>query len=170
MLKKRVGRGECWDFADQALRHAGAQSSTTSGRNDDYVWGTEIPIIAVVAGDILQFRDYIVRTVTTTTTTFTDGSYSTETEEKLEKRPHHTAIVAAVLPGKLTIFEQHVKPGGPHVQQHSLPIRPGTATTTVHEVVKTGSGARHATVVTTVNISISGKAWAYRPKAAAGKN
>jgi hypothetical protein len=74
-LMRRVGRGECWDLADQALRQAGAQSSTTTGANDDYVWGKEVPITTVVPGDILQFRDYVVNTVITTKATFIDGSY-----------------------------------------------------------------------------------------------
>ena len=34
---QQVGAGECWDLADRALRHAGAQSSTTTGKNDDYI-------------------------------------------------------------------------------------------------------------------------------------
>ena len=65
-LKKRVGRGECWDLADQALRHAGARSSTTTGANDDYQWGSEMPVIAAMPGDVLQFRDYVVTTTTVT--------------------------------------------------------------------------------------------------------
>lgn len=170
-LKKRVGRGECWDLADQALRHAGARSSTTTGANDDYQWGSEISVIAAMPGDVLQFRDYVVTTTTVTKSMWTNGSVSTATEEVVAKRPHHTAIVVAVAPGVLTVFEQHVKPGGPHVQQHTLPIRAGTTVTTEHKVAKTASGALMAAkIVKTVTVSISGKVWAYHPQPASTAN
>ncbi len=166
-LKHRVGRGECWDLADQALRHAGARSSTTTGSQDDYVWGIEIPIIAAVPGDILQFRDHVVTTSTMTRTTWLNGSLSSGPDVVRASRPHHTAIVVAVAPAVLTIFEQHVKPGGNHVQQHTLPIRPGTTVTTEHKVLKTTTGGLvTATITTTVTVSISGRVWAYHPQPA----
>lgn len=65
-LGHRVGHGECWDLADRALRDAGARSSTTTGRNDDYVWGDPVALNAVTPGDILQFRNYVVITKTKT--------------------------------------------------------------------------------------------------------
>lgn len=164
-LKKRVGRGQCWDLADQALRHAGARSSTTVGSSDDYVWGQEIPIIAAVPGDILQFRDHVVTTTTTTKTIWANGSLSSGPDAVPATRPHHTAIVVAVGPGVLTILEQHVKPGGEHVQQHILPIRQGTSVTTEHKVLKTTTGGLvTATIVTAVTVSITGRVWAYRPQ------
>jgi hypothetical protein len=61
-MGQQVGRGECWDLADQALSKSGANSSTTTGADDDYVWGDEIGIGDVIPGDILQFRDYEVTT------------------------------------------------------------------------------------------------------------
>jgi len=77
--------------------------------------------------------------------------------------------VASVGPGFLTIYEQHVKPGGDHVQLHTLPTRAGTTVTTEHKVLKTTTGGlATATVVTTVTVSISGKVWAYRPVPASG--
>jgi hypothetical protein len=168
-LKQRVGRGECWDLADRALRQAGAQSSTTMGANDDYVWGKEVPITTVVPGDILQFRDYVVNTVSTTEVTFVDGSSTTDVETTLAKRPHHTAIVAAVSSRSLTVFEQQVKPDEPHVQQHDLPIAGGTMTTVAQRMLATKSGAKKlAAVVTTFTVTISGRIWAYRPKASNG--
>jgi hypothetical protein len=139
-MKKRVGRGECWDLADHALRHAGARSSTTRGSNDDYVWGEEIPISAALPGDILQFRDHVVMTTTTVKTTWANGSITSPPEAVPANRPHHTAIVVAVAPGLLTILEQHVKPGGDHVQQHMLPIRAGTTSKTEQRVLKTATG------------------------------
>lgn len=60
-LNKRVGVGECWDLADRALRQAGARTSTTTGPDDNYDWGTPVnPVQAVIPGDILQFRNYMV--------------------------------------------------------------------------------------------------------------
>lgn len=112
-------------------------------------------------GDVLQFRDYVVTTTTVTKSMWTNGSVSKATEEVVAKRPHHTAIVATVAPGVLTVFEQHVKPGGPHVQQHSLPIRAGTTVTTEHKIARTPSGVpMPATIVKTVTVAISGKVWA----------
>lgn len=166
-LKKRVGRGQCWDLADHALRHAGAHSSTTRGPNDDYVWGQEVPIIAVIPGDILQFRDHVVTTTTTIKTVWANGSSTSGPDAVPASRPQHTAIVVAVAPGVLTILEQHVKPAGEVVQQHTLPIRPGTTVTTEHKVLKTTTGGLvTATVVTTVTVSITGRVWAYRPQPA----
>ena len=166
-LKKRVGRGECWDLPDHALRHAGARSSTTSGDEDDYEWGTEIPVVAVIPGDILQFRNYVVSTTTSSKTTWPNGSRSTDPYTVPARRPHHSAIVFAVSPGVLTIFEQHVQPGGKVVQLHELPIRGGTTVTTEHKVLPTTTGGLvSAIVVTTVTISITSKVWAYRPQPA----
>ena len=42
-LRKKVGRGECWDLPFQALKAAGAKTPHDLG-NDLYVWGTEIPL------------------------------------------------------------------------------------------------------------------------------
>jgi hypothetical protein len=88
-LNRRVGKGECWDLADRALRQAGARSSTTTGEQDNYHWGTPVePVQAVVPGDILQFRNYTV--TTTVTTKYPDQS--TESTWSEVTRPHHTAM------------------------------------------------------------------------------
>lgn len=57
----QVGRGECWGLADQALKQVGARSSTTVGKDDDYVWGISIDPHHVTPGDILQLRDHAPR-------------------------------------------------------------------------------------------------------------
>jgi len=59
---RKIGRGECWDLADQALRHAGASSSTTTGDDDNYEWGDVVEIKDLIPGDILQLRDWVVLT------------------------------------------------------------------------------------------------------------
>jgi hypothetical protein len=160
--KHRVGRGECWDLADQALKHAGAQSSTTTGRDDDYVWGAPVAVGAVIPGDILQFRDYVVTTTTTTKITFGTGQTETKEEWFKQVRSHHTAIVAENLGAKgLVILEQNREPGLP-VERNPLPIRSGVAATkTEHRQVK----GKLATVVQTTSNEITGWVKAYRPQA-----
>lgn len=110
-------------------------------------------------------------TTTTVKTTWATGNITSPPEAVPASRPQHTAIVVGVAPGVLTILEQHVKPGGEQVQQHTLPIRPGTTITTEHKVLQTTTGGLvNATVVTTVTISITGKVWAYRPQPASTGN
>lgn len=165
---QQVGRGECWDLADQALRKAGARSSLTTGGDDDYVWGDSVALKDVVPGDILQLRDHIVTTTTKTQVRFEDGSGFDDVQETFARRPHHTAIVDAVGEnGTLVILEQHVKPLGDKVQRHTLPTRTAhLPPTTSHERMKHSSGAmKLAKVVETVTITVSGDIWAYRPTA-----
>jgi hypothetical protein len=166
-LRHRVGRGECWDLADQALRHAGAQSSTTTGRDDDYVWGTPVASGAVVPGDILQFRDYSVTTTVTTVVTFSDGSSDTTESFVTQVRPHHTAIVAANNGAKgLVILEQNREPGLP-VERSTLLLANGiSGVKTTHRSVKgEGGKARLATIVETTSNRVVGWVKAFRPQA-----
>jgi|SRR6266700_2490488 len=88
MLGQQIGRGECWDFVDQALRSAGAQSSTTVGAHDDYVWGKPVRINEVAPGDVLQFRNWIVTTKTEVVVRFTDGNGYRDTDVVVARRPH----------------------------------------------------------------------------------
>jgi hypothetical protein len=169
-IGQHVGRGECWDFADRALRSAGASSSTTTGAHDDYIWGTQVSLTNVIPGDILQFRDYVVATKTTIAVTFIDGGSYVDTQDDFAKRPHHTAIVEAVTSRALVVLEQHVKPLGPRVQKHTVPIiASGPTVTTTSKMMKTGSGVmKPARVVTTVTVTIRGTIRAYRPQEASG--
>ncbi len=79
-LKKKVGRGECWDVAAEALAHAGA---SWDGR---YEFGKLIDPEQqdVLPGDILQFENVVAR----------DRSGNVTREERMGK---HTAIVYRVL-------------------------------------------------------------------------
>jgi hypothetical protein len=167
-IGRQVGKGECWDLADQALKKAGAESSTTTGKDDDYVWGDEIPLKDAQPGDVLQFRDFTVTTRVDTKVTYADGSGSESWSEKKANRGHHTAIVDAVTgPNELKVLEQHVKPGGKKVQVHKMPLRSDTTPqTTTYEDVKDDKGKIHhgAKVVRTVKVTVTGKVKAYRPK------
>ena len=92
-LGKKVGNGECWTLAADAISAAGGK------RPRDYVHGRELrPGEAVLPGDIMQF-----------------------TSVRLENRkgwvqlgsPHHTAVVQEVAgPKTYKILHQNVGGGG----------------------------------------------------------
>lgn len=166
-LRHRVARGECWDLANGALRYAGAQSSITTGRDDDYVWGSPVALGAAVPGDILQFRDHRVTITVTTRMTFSDGATDISESEEYQVRPHHTAIVDANLGAKgLVILEQNREPGLP-VERNTLRVANSVSEVkTEHRSVKGSDGkSRLATVVTTTSHRVSGWVKAYRPQA-----
>lgn len=72
---KKVGRGECTDLVEEALKAAGAKPSAAfkpSPGKDDYVWGSlvyvleikddtrqekKVPQLSVRPGDVIQFRN-----------------------------------------------------------------------------------------------------------------
>jgi hypothetical protein len=108
----RVGNGECFALADEALRAAGAKSAADFGRvtsHADYVWGTSVGLADVQPGDVIQFRNYTYHRVDVV-----KDDRATTTEERDEGRPHHTAIVESVDgDGALTVWEQNAPAGGP---------------------------------------------------------
>lgn len=84
-----VGRGECYDLAVQALRHAGARQFPPRGPDADYVWGERLDSLDDVRpGDLLQFRNARFEG----RKRFRNGSVLTWSYTF----PHHTAIVSAV--------------------------------------------------------------------------
>jgi hypothetical protein len=166
---RQVGRGECWDLADRALHHAGARSSTTTGDDDDYVWGDEVALKDVEPGDVLQFRDFVTTQRTDVAVEFNGGGgYAEWKEDPPQIRPHHTAIVDHVAgDGDIIIIEQHVRPLGKTVQIHSIPIRGRVLPTKVTQdrIYDKASGRyRLAKITKTVTVGVTGKIWAYRPK------
>ncbi|HSS38892.1 MAG TPA: hypothetical protein VLT58_08995 [Polyangia bacterium] len=166
-LGQKVGAGECWDLADGALRAAGASSSTTTGDDDDYVWGDSVIPAGALPGDIVQFRDYVATIDTTTDSTFADGSGSTDEAEDVFERPHHTGVIESVGPKGFVVLEQNVDPGGQKVQRHTLPFVSKTTITTVQKPMRTPSGGfRSAKVVVTVEVTVTGQLWVYRPQRA----
>jgi hypothetical protein len=169
-IGKQVGDGECWTLPDRALKRAGAQSSTTTGDDDDYVWGDPIQLKDILPGDILQFRDFLVVKQTDTKASTPDGWSGGGQYRDPKTRGHHTAIVDAILgPNQVRILEQHVKPLGPKVQAHTIPLRRETSpSATTYEDFKDEKGKvrRGAKVTRTVTFEVSGSVWAYRPKAA----
>lgn len=171
-LGKKVKTGECWDLAEEALKQAGAHTSSDLGPvtdDADYVWGDKIEIKDVQAGDILQIRDHSATTRTDIDVTFQDGSGYTEWKEETAARGHHTAVANGPVEadGKLKTFEQHVKPAGKVVQNKSLPTRSiGAVTTTTQEKIMNPEtkNSEMATVKRTVTVTVSGTIWPYRPK------
>jgi len=99
---------------------------------------------------------------------FPDGRIRPDMEEKVARRPHHSAIVYHVDGGgEFRVYEQHVKPSGNRVQDHVVATQNVAPTRHVtHEVVDSGGGhLTTATVETTTTVTVSGTVWAYHPQA-----
>jgi len=170
-LGQRVGSGECFDLADQALRNAGANSAADlgpTGDDADYVWGDSIQVKDAMGGDILQFRDHEVTTTVVTESTFADGTVEDDTEVVTVDRAHHTAIVDANLGGgRYRVIEQNVDPLGKKVQRHLLETRdrsPPPTTSRKFVMNPTTGKLEMATVVVTTTVEVTGTIWAYHPQ------
>ena len=100
-LNRRVGRGECFDLADRALRAAGAETASDRGpisASGDYEWGLRVLLRSVQPGFIVQFRNYRV-----------DIDNASGVGFETRGSPNHTAIVASVGEGGvIDVFEQNV--------------------------------------------------------------
>lgn len=171
-LGKKIGRGECWDLGEEALKNAAAQTSNDLGpvgKDTDYVWGDPINDLKdVQPGDILQIRGHLVTTTTVTKYVFEDGAYVTDPKIRIARRGHHTAIVKTKpdVNGVLKTYEQHVN-GRDVIQNMTLYTR------TIPEQTSTSNGRfKHpgtkklekARITTTVTVEVEGAIWAYRPK------
>lgn len=145
-LGRVVGGGECAELADQALIAAGARSfgayaGLTEG--DDYVWGRKVSLRDARPGDILQFRDFVAETSTRSRGGESDAS---------DERPHHTAILEAILGDTLLVLEQNATPDR-SVQRNRVSIR-----------TRTYVGMPTPDAVTTVQVT--GTISVFRPEAA----
>lgn len=149
--RHRLGKpfldGQCFTLADHALRAAGAKSASDYGTvvpDADYVWGASIHASEARPGDVIQFRDYACTLVTVT-----EDVGGTNTEETVQERSHHTAIVERVGDGgAITVLEQNAPEGAP-VARNELFFADGRVT----------SGTR------TTTITVRGSSWFYRPDA-----
>jgi hypothetical protein len=149
-LGQAVGDGECYDLADQALRHAHAKSAPDYGRvteDADYVWGKPVMLRDARPGDIVQFQNFTLRT----TVIGSDASQRWDTSV----RDHHTSIVERNLGGTLVLLEQNVEPGLV-VQRTTLPVTSGT--------VEGSPDGEPASATTTYDVA--GVAHVYRPQPA----
>ena len=71
--KQAVGDGECFALVDMALKSAGAKSAEDFGkvtRHSDYVWGHAVDLDRIRPGDVLQFRNHVVKVRTDTDTSW----------------------------------------------------------------------------------------------------
>jgi hypothetical protein len=144
---RRVGDGECFAFADTALRGAGAKSAADYGDvspNADYVWGQSVALSGVAPGDVVQFRDYRYDLARET-----EEAEGTRTWNEFKERPHHTAVVDRVdADGVITVLEQNAPPGSAVVR-----------TVLYFRTVTITSGR------TTTRITVQGTVRFYRPQA-----
>lgn len=78
-IKKKVGRGECWDLAAEALQLVSAKW------DGKYKYGKEVFVEkdCIYPGDIIQFEGVIIK-------------YTIDGIEYKEKMAHHTAIIYEV--------------------------------------------------------------------------
>ena len=157
-VSQRVGDGECFALADEALRNASAGSASDFGRvgaHTDYHWSSRrVSAADAQPGDIVQFRRYVITTVTRTVNA--DGSSREFTETETRGAPNHTAVVVSNDGhGNLTILEQNVDIGG----------TTGQAQKTVRQNRIATSAGSHQSGTTTVTVRISGRLVVYRPTA-----
>jgi hypothetical protein len=149
--RRRLGTryldGECFTLADRALRAAGARSAADYGTvtpDADYVWGTQVSLSEFRPGDVIQFRDYAC-----TLQVVTQDEGGTTTEEVVQERPHHTAIVEGTGDdGAVTVLEQNSPEGSP-VTRNELFFENGEST----------DGRRKT------RVRVQGTFWFYRPGA-----
>jgi hypothetical protein len=106
-LKKKVGRGECWDLAAQGLNTIGA----TWDKN--YGFGKELNIKkdCVYPGDIIQFENVKIE-------------YHKNNTTYWEEMDHHTAVIFKVNNKEsFTIDEQNTSDLGKKVGLNSLELK-----------------------------------------------
>lgn len=90
-IGQRVGDGRCTGIAEYALKQAGMKTTSDygiTGGNDDYVWGMNISGDSALPGDILQFRNHVMRV----TRRRPDGALI---DVRDYRRGHHTAVLAS---------------------------------------------------------------------------
>lgn len=84
---QKVGRGECWDLAADALKAVGAR------RAKGYTFGQRVKLENVKPGDILQFHK---------------ARFQTKRFWQVLGAPQHTAVVAAVADTKIVLLHQNI--------------------------------------------------------------
>lgn len=152
----RVGRGECYDLADQALASIAARSAPDYGEitpDADYAWGREVPTTELLPGDVIQFRNYRVTVRTTTDVAGGDNNW-TEAEQE---RPHHTAILIATGEhGRMSVYEQNVE----NVRR----VRSSELYWISSEFVESRNTTPAGTTTVTKNVTVTGTLTFYRPQ------
>lgn len=117
---QRVGRGECWDLAENALNASGGKNSNDLGpvaRNSNYVWGRAITLANLSPGNICQFRNYSTEI------------FDAQTHQKLGGYSfgHHTAIIGSSYnDGALELVQQNYANNRFVTIDPDVYLRPGT--------------------------------------------
>jgi hypothetical protein len=94
-LGKKVGNGECWTLADQALRHASARRPGRDGLAV-YAFGRQLGgREKLLPGDILQFEK-------------AEFYHKDQKGWSSHSMPHHTAVIYKVAGSKVTLLHQNV--------------------------------------------------------------
>jgi|ERR1043165_4592632 hypothetical protein len=105
-IGQQVGKGECWDLANEALAVAGARQPGHGGYST-YTFGTPLALSSIRPGDILQFENVNFKH------TNPNGSWNSNSF------PHHTAVVRSVSGGRVEILQQNVN-GDRHVRMGTI--------------------------------------------------
>lgn len=106
-MNKKVGMGECWDIAAEALNKVGAKW------DGKYNFGKEVDPkkACIFPGDIVQFEGVIL-------------TYSIEDVFYTETLTHHTAIIYSVKEkGDFMIADQNTKHSGKKVTTHPFKVK-----------------------------------------------
>ncbi|MBT4866897.1 MAG: CHAP domain-containing protein [Planctomycetaceae bacterium] len=85
-MGRKVGNGECWTLADQALRQSGARGAI------NFNFGRQIPLAQIQPGDILQFKS---------------ARFDFGNSFYFFGAPDHTVVVLGVEGTKVTILHQN---------------------------------------------------------------
>ncbi|WP_295386165.1 hypothetical protein [uncultured Thiodictyon sp.] len=181
----QIGDGECWTLAEQALAQAGAQTSRDimgAGKvtpDVDYVWGEKIANKDITPGDIIQFRNYVMKTRTVVSVlyknlppgvTINPNPVDESDDEETFDQKHHTSIAVKSYNNKhVAVLHQNVPPDGKKVQEGTLAMENiGAKSTVTNETRTLKAGDKNltlsVTVTTTVTVTVQGTIWAYRPK------
>jgi hypothetical protein len=138
---------DCYALVNKLLLDLGANTPKDYGAvtpTADYEWGDEIFLSDLKPGDILQFRNHVVKTTTTKQT-----AQGEKWDEQTRVRPHHTAIVVAVnKDGSVIVIEQNVKPNPKKVSKNKIDLLSGSD-------VRKSKGQ-------TIEITVTGTVKAYR--------
>lgn len=106
-IGKKIGRGECWDLAAEALNKVGAKwdGKQNFGKEVDYLKACVFP------GDVVQFERVMLQ-------------YEKDKKFYVEKLQHHTAIIYEVKEkGNFVIADQNTRFSGKKVGTHSFEVK-----------------------------------------------
>lgn len=99
---RKVGTGECWDLAQQALNKAGARWDGRHG------FGDAVEVADVQRGDVVQFDNVLIE------------RRSPERLEQDRMGPHTAVVLAVEGPGRYLLAHQNFGKAGRKVSRYAL--------------------------------------------------